>query len=358
MVELGRRVLDGLVRRLVWPWDRPPVKPRQVIIDITDRCYFRCITCDRWQVDAARAASRELSTAAWQHVFRVLRAWLGPFHLSISGGEPLVREDILDLIASASGLGCTINMMSNGWQVDAHTAAALVRAGLGNLTLSLNGSSAETHDVTRGRPGSYARVAAAVEHFNRARVAVFPSPTLSLNVIAAGYNAHELPDLVRWAHGAGIDAVGVQPLAANYRPYELGETPAGEPAPPVGHPLWRGEIDAAIGELIDLKRQGYPVLNPVRQLALMRTYFANGGSLPRARCYVGLDNFLIDPYGMVRLCYEMGAIGDIRVALPRDIWYGALAASVRRRIRVCGRGCRVLGCNYRSSGFGFLEVWA
>jgi MoaA/NifB/PqqE/SkfB family radical SAM enzyme len=347
----ARRRAGEVVRQAAWPLDAPPVRPRQVIVDLTDRCYFRCVSCDKWRT---RATPPELATAGWRAALRALRAWLGPFHLSISGGEPLLRPDLLELIADASSLGCTINLMTNGWQVDAARARGLVAAGLTNLTLSLNGLRPETHDASRGMPGSHARIVAAVDHFNRARGAR-RLPTLSLNVIVAGYNARELPDLVRWAREAPVDAVGLQPLVdiANYQPYGDRRRAPAQPelAPPRDSPLWAapdGELPAALDELIALKRAGYPILNTVPHLDLVRTYFTGQGTATaRSRCYVGLNSFLIDPYGGVRLCYTLPAVGNILDESPGALWAGARARAVRRQVRACALGCRLLNCNYQ-----------
>ena len=351
IIEIPLRVLDRGRRAAVWPLDRPPVKPRQVIVDVTDRCYFRCNTCDKWRV---KETPPELAAAQWQSALAALHDWLGPFHLSISGGEPLLRPDVFDLISQVATYGGSSNLMTNGWQVDAEMAQRLVRAGLSNLTLSLNGHRPETHDRTRGMPGSHARIMAAVAHFNEARRRAPHRPTLSLNVIVAGYNAAELPDLVRWARDAGIDAVGLQPLAdvTSYQPYAtLGPDEQFRSVPiPVTHELYDnghgGAVEQALDELIALKQEGFPILNPVSQLQLMHFYFRNDPRLAERRCYVGLNNFLIDPYGAVRLCYTMQPVGDILRQAPRAIWEGERAQAVRRQIRSCEAGCRLLNCNY------------
>jgi MoaA/NifB/PqqE/SkfB family radical SAM enzyme len=366
MSRILHKFADDMIRRAAWRLDRPPVKPRQVIVDVTDQCFFRCPTCDKWRV---RETPPELTTDDWRQALGVLRGWLGPFHLSISGGEPLLRDDILDLVALASGMDCTVNLMTNGWLVDGAMAEGLVRAGLGNLTLSLNGLRAETHDATRGVEGSHARVLTAIEHFNRARSAPavdgrLQPPTLSLNVIVAGYNARELPDLVRWAREVGVDAMGLQPLvdASNYQPYS--QRFRDFSADWTAHSaLWSanpGTVGVVLDELTSMKGAGYPILNSARQLTLMKAYFANPTIRPAGRCYVGLNSFLIDPYGAVRLCYAMDAVGDIRLQAPRDIWGCEAAARVRVQIRACGMGCRLLNCNYQATPrervMGWLRV--
>jgi MoaA/NifB/PqqE/SkfB family radical SAM enzyme len=204
--------------------------------------------------------------------------------------------------------------------------------------------------------GSHARVLAAVAHFQRARRELPPArrPTLSLNVIVTGDNAPELPVLVRWAREVGIDAVGLQPLVdvSSYQPYAalVDATQARAVHMPPAALLHGNNGDGAVmadtlDELVVLKRAGYPILNTERQLRAIGYYFAGDPRLQKRGCFVGLNNFLIDPYGGVRLCYTMQVVGDVRQEAPRAIWEGARAAAVRRQVRACRAGCRILNCN-------------
>jgi MoaA/NifB/PqqE/SkfB family radical SAM enzyme len=341
---------------------RPLVGPKQVIIDMTDRCFFRCPTCDKWRV---KEVPLEMSLVEWQTALGAIYDWLGPFHLSISGGEPLMRPDVVALIAWANQRQISTNLMTNGWLVDEAMAAALVGAGLGNLTLSLNGLRPETHDASRGVNGSHTRIVAAVDYYQAACRRRGHPGTLSFNVIVAGFNAAELPDLVRWAAQTGIDAVALQPLVhvSSYQPYSQ---PFQDYRPDwtADDPLWNGDgaaLEMALTDLIALKQAGYPILNSVRQLALMQVHFRQPTAVPATNCHVGVNTFLIDPYGKVRLCYTMDAVGDIKETAPEAIWHSPAAAKVRARIRGCGLGCRLLNCNYQPSlserGAQMLAAW-
>ena len=338
------------VRWLAWQADRPRIGPKQVIVDITDRCFFRCMTCDKWK---SRATPLELTTAEWLDALHRLFEWLGPYHLSLSGGEPLGRHDIFQIIAWANERGVTTNLMTNGWLVDAWTARELVEAGLTNLTFSLNAFNPATHDRTRGMPGSYARIVAGIGHVQRACAEAGARTTISLNTIVCGATAAELPKLVRWAREVGLDAVGLQPLVdvSSYQPYQARQVTY-RPDWTANNDLWTGDrqqIDAAIEQLIALKQQGYPILSTVRQLRLMGAYLHDPATAPPTRCYVGINNFLIDPYGDVRLCYSMDPIGNICTEQPEALWSSAMAARVRGDIRTCQLGCRLLNCNYQPS---------
>jgi len=338
------------MRWLAWHDDRPQVAPRQIIIDITDRCFFRCMTCDKWK---SQAALDEMTTAEWLDALERLFEWLGPYHLSLSGGEPLGRDDIYQIIAFARDHGLTTNLMTNGWLVNAEAAKKLVHAGLTNLTFSLNAFNPATHDRTRGMPGSHARVVAGIGHVQQARAKADARMTVSLNTIICGATATELPNLVRWARQVGLDAVGLQPLAdvSLYQPYRSPQV-AYRPDWTATSELWSGDrqqIDAVLDQLVSLKQQGYPILGTARQLRLIGAYLRDPASVPPTRCYVGVDNLLLDPYGEVRLCYSMEPIGNIRTQRPAALWSCAAAARVRAKIRTCQMGCRLLNCNYHPS---------
>lgn len=351
LIARSLRVLNEDSRRqLSWHMDRPLVAPKQVIIDMTDRCFFRCPTCDKWRV---KEVPPELTLTEWQAALGAIYDWMGPFHLSISGGEPLMRPEVIDLIAWASQRHISTNLMTNGWLVDEAMAAALVAAGLGNLTLSLNGRSPQTHDDSRGMKGSHARIVAAIGYYQAARRRAGHTGTLSFNVIVAGFNAAELPDLVRWAADLELDAVALQPLVhvSSYQPYSQ-PFQTYRPDWTADDPLWNGAgtvLDQVLDELIGLKQAGYPILNSTRQLRLMQSHFRQPTAVPATNCYVGVNTFLIDPYGKVRLCYTMGVVGDVKAQSPQAIWHSPEAAVVRQQIRGCGQSCRLLNCNYQPS---------
>jgi MoaA/NifB/PqqE/SkfB family radical SAM enzyme len=116
--------------------------------------------------------------------------------------------------------------------------------------------------------------------------------------------------------------------------------------------LWNGDgavLAAALDELAALKQAGYPILNSTRQLRLMQAHFRQPTAVPATNCHVGVNTFLIDPYGKVRLCYTMDAVGDIKAQPPDVIWHSPEAVQVRRQIRGCGQSCRLLNCNYQPS---------
>src|SRR5581483_11930097 len=96
----------------------------------TYRCPLRCTYCSNpVEVAAYRA---ELDTAGWCRVLDEARA-LGVLQVHLSGGEPVLRPDLAELVAHARALGMYTNLVTSGVPLSAARLAALVEAGLDHL---------------------------------------------------------------------------------------------------------------------------------------------------------------------------------------------------------------------------------
>jgi PqqA peptide cyclase len=120
-----------------------PGPPLWLLAEVTYRCPLHCAFCYN-PVDFARH-DRELSTADWLRVLREARA-LGAVQCGFSGGEPLVRDDLEELVAEAHRLGYYTNLLTSGVGLSAERAARLKAAGLDHVQLSFQDSTREMND--------------------------------------------------------------------------------------------------------------------------------------------------------------------------------------------------------------------
>jgi pyrroloquinoline quinone biosynthesis protein E len=127
------------------PLTTPPVvgPPLWLLLELTYRCPLHCVFCYN-PTDFARTGA-ELSTTDWVRVLREARA-LGSVQLGLSGGEPLVREDLETIVAEAHGLGFYINLITSGVGLTRARIAALKAAGLDHIQLSFQDSTREMND--------------------------------------------------------------------------------------------------------------------------------------------------------------------------------------------------------------------
>jgi pyrroloquinoline quinone biosynthesis protein E len=109
-------------------------RPYTLVAELTYRCPLRCAYCSN-PVDYARHSS-ELDTATWQRVLREAEA-LGVVQLNLSGGEPLVRDDLEALIEAARGLDLYTNLITSGIPLQRERLARFRALGLDSVQVSI-----------------------------------------------------------------------------------------------------------------------------------------------------------------------------------------------------------------------------
>ncbi|MFA6091809.1 MAG: radical SAM protein [Elusimicrobiota bacterium] len=143
-----------ILRRFPGLWGILRLRPTSVWINPTDNCNMRCIMCTQWR----ETKTGELTTAQWKDVLTQCRK-LGIRSVGFNGGEPLLRKDLPEITAFASGLGMECSLITSGFLLDAVRLESLLSAGLRRLTLSLDGVG-EDYERIRGREWGRAEQAA------------------------------------------------------------------------------------------------------------------------------------------------------------------------------------------------------
>jgi len=178
-------------------------------VSVTDRCDFRCVYC--MAEDMTFLPKREV--LSFEEIEAIAGAFIdrGTTRIRLTGGEPLVRRDIMDLVASLGariGHGLDeLTVTTNGSQLARH-AAGLAAAGVRRINVSL-----DTLDATRfaaiTRRGRLPDVLAGIEAAQAAGLAI------KINMVAmAGVNDDEIEPMMAWAHGRnmGLTLIEGMPL--------------------------------------------------------------------------------------------------------------------------------------------------
>ena len=176
-------------------------------VSVTDRCDFRCVYCMSEHMSFLPKA--EVLTL--EELERVSRAFVrkGVRKLRITGGEPLVRRNVLWLferLGAEIGHGLEeLTLTTNGSQL-AQTARALATAGVRRINVSLDTREPEKfRAITRW--GDLAKVLAGIDAAQDAGIAV------KINMVALkGVNDTEIPGMLEWAHGRGCDLTLIETM--------------------------------------------------------------------------------------------------------------------------------------------------
>lgn len=155
-LRYGRRSGDLPSHLLQFSADKKPV----VVWNVTRRCNLRCVHCYSHSED--KSYQGELSFDEGKALIEDLSEFGSPVIL-FSGGEPLIRPDILELIQYAVKLGRRAVVSTNGTLITERVAAKLQEIGLSYVGISLDGLE-QVHDSFRGIAGTFGRVMAAIKN--------------------------------------------------------------------------------------------------------------------------------------------------------------------------------------------------
>src|SRR6202158_5342247 len=172
--------------------------PRLVFWEVTKGCNLRCVHCRATATELC--SPNDLPTAMALDIIDQIAAEANPI-LVLSGGEPLYRADIFQLARYATDKGLRVALATNGTLVTKEVAQKIVDSGVKRVSISLDGSNAETHDSFRGIPGSFD---AAVYGFKNLKQLGMP---VQINMTIAKHNAVELPKVLEMVRGLGADAL-------------------------------------------------------------------------------------------------------------------------------------------------------
>src|SRR5258708_2662063 len=123
--------------------------PLSLIAEVTHRCRLHCVYCSNPLEMQAR--ERELPTATWARAFAAAGE-LGVMQLHLTGGEPLAREDLTELVSAGRQAGLYINLITSGIGLTAERLEALVHTGLDHIQLSFqDAEEAAANDIAGTR---------------------------------------------------------------------------------------------------------------------------------------------------------------------------------------------------------------
>jgi len=173
-------------------------KPRLIFWEVTKGCNLRCIHCRATATELM--SPQDLPTAKALDIISQISDYANPI-LVLSGGEPLYRQDIFQLAEYATSRGLRAALATNGTLVTSDVAQRIKDSGIKRVSISLDGSDAETHDAFRGIPGAFDAAIYGMKNLQRLGVSV------QINTTIARHNAHQLPDVLTLARRLGADAL-------------------------------------------------------------------------------------------------------------------------------------------------------
>jgi len=160
--------------------------PLALIAELTHRCPLHCVYCSN-PLELSHRAD-ELTTEVWSRVFREA-AEAGVLQVDFTGGEPLARPDIVELVRAARATGLYVNLITSGLPLDEGRLDELVELGLDHIQLSFQGAAEDSANEISGTK-AHAQKLRVLDWLKRRRVAV------TLNFVIHRRNIDRIEDML------------------------------------------------------------------------------------------------------------------------------------------------------------------
>lgn len=296
--------------------------PRLVSWNLTRRCNLRCAHC---YLDAGTRSSTEgeLTSAEGRRFIDALADLSPGAMLIFSGGEPMMRSDLGDLIAHAAQRGLLPVLGTNGVLLTDERARELADRGLAGVGLSLDSLTPKLHDDFRGMPGAWRRTVAAVEACLQHELPV------QIHTSATAENYEEIPGLIRFASYLRAVAFNLFFLVCTGRGEKMTDiTPS--------------QYESALKYLAEaqVEYEGRLMIRARCAPHFLRLLHVRneGIAATTAGCMAGREYFRVTPEGTVTPCpYMPLTVGDLHVSSLADIWETAPVFQQLRRPELGGR---------------------
>ena len=306
----------------------PP--PLALIAEITHRCPLHCVYCSNpLQLAAAQG---ELSTEEWTSAFQQAGK-LGMLHAHFTGGEPLLRTDLTDLIAAARAAGLYTNLITSGIALSEPRLQELVDAGLDHIQISLQDSREGPANWIAGAK-AHAHKVALCRAVRRFKIA------FTVNLVVHRQNVDRLEEMIVFIEQLQPERIEI--AHTQYYGWALANRAALMPTP--------AQVERAVAIVADAEKR---LAGRIRIDSVVPDYY---GKYPKA-CMGGWGRklMLINPEGKVLPCHAAEVIPGLSFENVREralewIWQESSSFRRFRGEEWMPEPCR--SCHRRSEDFG------
>jgi radical SAM protein with 4Fe4S-binding SPASM domain len=305
--------------------------PHVVAWNLTRRCNLECAHC-YISAGPRESATSELDTSEALRIVDELLAVNPAPLLILSGGEPLLRQDLTQIAAYASQRGATVVVGTNGTLLSDERIAALKSAGVTGVAVSIDSLRPTYHDNFRHGKGSFDDTVMALGRMRAQQL------DFIIQTTATKGNRAELERIAQWSAEQGAVAFNCYFLVATGRGAGLSD-------------LAPAEYEAVLADLARWQRQyrGQMMIRAKCAPHFMRHVHRTDPASPilnyETRCPCGTQYCRITPDGKLTPCpYLPEVAGDLRVQSFGEIWR---SAPLFRQIREGTLGGKCGQCEYR-----------
>ncbi|MCK4917243.1 MAG: radical SAM protein [Candidatus Omnitrophica bacterium] len=316
------------------------------IIWVTRRCNLRCRMCQQWQT-SSEILHEELTTKEW-YSFIDAAYKLKAAVIIITGGEPLLRSDIFDIIRYIRIYGISVHLCTNGTLINEDIIKGLRFSGVNSISVSIDSYLSDIHNQMRGVE-CYDKVMEGIKLMKKS----LPGIKIGINTLITKRNFRNIYKMVAFAEELKVDQIKFSPIHTNLK--------------------HKNNNQDCFKELIfkdeDLFELSYEVKKLIKAISLSRLLsnsleFLNGLSFlynsdyQRVPCFAGYISCSVDSLGWVSPCEDIEGNENLRDKSLENILKSKAFNELRKKVHQCTSKCwdtTHTEINIRCSTQGFIR---
>lgn len=323
--------LDNLRRQVLSDIETGAVPERlhYLMFKMTDQCNSNCEYC-AYATRYHTPRSQIPTELVLQTIHEA--AMLGVSAISINGGEPLIRQDLCQIVSTTIECGVVPVLMTNGLLLP-QKWKELGKAGLKYVIISFDSIHQEVYEKQRGVPFELAMAGLdSALHMKE----FFQDMEIHVSAVLTKDNVDDYVELVQYMSDRGIK-IHISPYH-NYM--EFAEDVS---------IVERLKIEELTSQLLDMKRSGVLIASSTGFIRHLPSFFCDGKKVPDSyNCKIGYTNLFVDTEGNVRPCWSdsLGVLGKLGEASLKEMWHSDKMHNFRRQMLTC----QCEGCWYMCTG--------
>ena len=308
-------------------------------IELTYRCNLNCIHC---YCKGSEDKNTELNTFNWKKILDEIQKQ-GCVYLTFTGGEPLIRDDFLELYSYAKRKGFIITLFTNGWAFTAEIIDYLIKSPPHSIEITLNGITEDTYRAITRVEGSYLKIIRTIKTLAEKKLPLI----LKMNCLKQ--NKHEVGKIKAFVE----KLLGKPSENKHHFRYD-----------PMIYPRLNGDktpcnYRLSFEELLEVKKQDLDIWQEYQKG--LHSDFAD---LERDRiflyhCDTWMSRFFISPYGRLKFCEISDKFSvDLKTIPFKEGFYKIFPRLLNERFKTNSkcRGCRLRPICYHCPGRAYLET--
>lgn len=325
--------------------------PTVLTFEATFRCNLNCVMCpqaiDRQQDESKlfhNVSSREELTIKEIQTVLEQAAALGVEQFAITGGEPLIRPDAIDMLRFAKSLGLTTLLLTNGTLIKEQTVEKIMEADIGSISFSLDGPK-ETHEAIRKIKGSFDKLMQAIHLIQEAKARKnVLTPKLYLHQTISSLNVSTLTETMTLAEELGVDIsfgylfyTTKEMEEQTNQLFEMGlSKDENQEVEASLKQLDYRQLQEQVEQVMARAKQSKVRVNflpPLQGSEVFRRFFEDEKYAYATKCFYPWYALRLNPYGDIYPCSMGVTMGNVREQNLDAIWNGEKYVRFRRALK-------------------------